>query len=81
MDYSLKLRLPEDLRKPLVDMATAAGQTPEEWIATIVRQRLKKDERLRRHFGAVNLGAPTGLDNTRIDADLAQAYADVHEEP
>jgi len=79
MDYSLKLRLPEDLRKPLLDVATAAGQTPEEWVATIVRQRLKKDERLRRHFGAVDLPAPTSLDNAAIDADLARAYADTHE--
>lgn len=36
-------------------------------------------ERFERHFGAVNLGYPTGTDNEAIDADLARAYADSHE--
>jgi hypothetical protein len=36
-------------------------------------------ERLKRHFGAVNLGQATGMDNESIDADLARAYADDHE--
>ena len=31
-------------------------------------------ERFERHFGAVNLGQPTGADNESIDADLARAY-------
>lgn len=37
-------------------------------------------ERFERHFGAVNLGQATGVDNEGIDADLARAYADSHEE-
>ncbi len=36
-------------------------------------------ERFERHFGAVNLGHATGVDNEGIDADLARAYADSHE--
>jgi hypothetical protein len=35
--------------------------------------------RFERHFGAVDLGHPTGTDNEAIDADLARAYADDHE--
>src|SRR5688500_17565662 len=35
--------------------------------------------RFERHFGAVNLGHPTGADNEAIDADLAAAYGDNHE--
>ena len=80
MSYLLSVRLPDELSKSLEQLAAAAGQTPEEWIAAIVRQRLaRRDDRLRRHFGSVHLGAPTGVDNTRIDADLAQAFADSHE--
>lgn len=46
---------------------------------SVVQQRLPvRDPRLRRHFGAVNLGHPTGADNAEIDADLARAYADSH---
>ena len=36
-------------------------------------------ERFEGHFGAVNLGYPTGVDNEGIDADLARAYSDSHE--
>ena len=80
MSYLLSVRLPDELSKSLEQLAAAAGQTPEEWIAAIVRQRLaRRDDRLRRHFGSVDLGAPTGIENARIDADLAQAFADSHE--
>jgi hypothetical protein len=37
-------------------------------------------QRFERHFGAVNLGHATGIDNEGIDADLARSYADTHEE-
>ncbi|MGH9426672.1 MAG: hypothetical protein ACRD2L_10290 [Terriglobia bacterium] len=37
-------------------------------------------ERLQQHFGAVNLGSPTGADNESIDADLAREYNSRHEE-
>jgi predicted transcriptional regulator len=37
-------------------------------------------QRFERHFGAINLGYATGADNEGIDADLARAYADTHEE-
>lgn len=36
-------------------------------------------QRFEQHFGAVDLGCPTGVDNEGIDADLARAYADQHE--
>ncbi|MFO0964083.1 MAG: hypothetical protein U0793_00665 [Gemmataceae bacterium] len=38
-------------------------------------------ERFERHFGEIDLGQPTGIDNETIDADLARSYADTHEEP
>ena len=37
-------------------------------------------ERFERHFGAVDLGYPTGVDNEQIDADLAGEYATTHED-
>jgi hypothetical protein len=43
-------------------------------------QKQAARERFERHFGAVNLGHATGADNEGIDADLARAYADSHEE-
>lgn len=37
-------------------------------------------QRFERHFGAVNLGHATGVDNESIDADLARTYAEPPEE-
>ena len=37
-------------------------------------------EHFERHFGEVDLGYTTGMDNEQIDADLAREYADTHEE-
>jgi hypothetical protein len=34
--------------------------------------------RLERHFGAVSISDPTGLDNDALDADLAKEYGDTH---
>ena len=80
MGYPLTVELPEELRQTLFRQATTVGQTPEEWVVTALRRQLVvRDERLRKHFGAVNLGAPTGADNASIDADLARAYVDIHE--
>ena len=37
-------------------------------------------ERFERHFGEVDLGYATGVDNEQIDADLAREYDNTHEE-
>ena len=77
--YMLQLKLPDEVGQSLLRAASEAGQTPQEMAVIILRQHLgKRDERLRRHFGAINLGAPTGTNNESIDADLAQAYVDSH---
>jgi predicted DNA-binding antitoxin AbrB/MazE fold protein len=36
--------------------------------------------RLMAHAGAVDLGRPTGADNTRIDADLVREYGSCHQD-
>lgn len=80
MTYQLTLKMPDDLRQPLVEVSSLTGQTPEEWIVTVLRKQLpKRDNRLRRHFGAIDLGHPTGADNAGIDVDLTAAYTDPHE--
>ena len=37
-------------------------------------------ERLEKHFGSVDLGYATGIDNEEIDADLEREYANIHEQ-
>jgi hypothetical protein len=41
--------------------------TPDEWEAA--------QQRISRHFGAMDSGDPNSADNERIDADLAHEYA------
>jgi len=36
--------------------------------------------RFERHFGTLNLGSETNVDNESIDADLVREYASTHEE-
>lgn len=43
-------------------------------------EKLAARERFERHFGEIDLGFPTGVDNERIDADLAREYSDPHVE-
>jgi hypothetical protein len=76
----LKVRLSDDLTRALAEAASAAGKTPEQWASEVLCFSLRhRDERLRRHFGAVNLGAPTGADNASIDADLARSYSSMNQ--
>lgn len=67
---------------------TALGLEPNKRVRLTVEvlppaeteaERKAARERFERHFGAVNLGHPTGVDNEAIDADLARAYDDSHE--
>ena len=81
MNKTVTLELPEDVYETVSKAAEAAGKTPADWIAANVGQRVRaRDERLRSLFGAVSLGHPTGIDNERIDADLAKEYGSTHED-
>lgn len=59
--------LPDDFRR-----GTRAQRTDAE--KQVARERFE------RHFGEVDLGYATGVDNEQIDADLAREYAATHEE-
>ena len=74
---AVMLDVPADMYEPLRQLAEHAEQTPSEWILGNLRRQLvqSRDQNLRRHFGAVNLGVATGADNEAIDADLVRAYA------
>ncbi|MBC8232243.1 hypothetical protein H8E77_22080 [bacterium] len=91
MGSQLILELPDELYKPLVNAAAAAGQPLDEWILARLRplaQRRELNERdreaamaeLMAFAGCVNSGDPNAADNERIDADLARAYGNTHEE-
>jgi hypothetical protein len=41
-------------------------------------ERQAARERFEQHFGELDLGYPTGVENEQIDADLARAYSDTY---
>lgn len=43
-------------------------------------EKPQRNDDTTRFFGMFNSGDPDSADNERIDADLARAYADTHEE-
>lgn len=70
------------------------GRTNEGWVALEFLQEFPEGnraplgelelhsarERFERHFGEIDLGYATGLDNEQIDADLAREYSATHGE-
>ena len=91
MGRQLILELPDEIYEPLAKSAAAVRQPLDEWILARLRplaQRpvLSEPEReaamaeLMAFAGCVNSGDPNAADNERIDADLARAYGDTHEE-
>lgn len=81
---ALELRAREASQSP---SAVASAALEQHFAAgTMVRAGIRSDaerkaarERFERHFGAVNLGHPTGADNESIDADLRRSYGESHE--
>jgi hypothetical protein len=92
MSQTLVVQLSEEAYGALRREAESKGTSPEEVAAALVEcqlaarslraeaDRQAARERFERHFGELDMGCPTGLDNDRIDADLAKECADTHEE-
>lgn len=80
----LTIEVPDELAAPLTDQASRRGTTPQALALDHLRalvapltsegEARAARERFERHFGAVDLGHPTGVDNEAIDADLAREY-------
>jgi hypothetical protein len=93
MTKTLTFEVSDALYEAFEDMAAKYGRSLEavalEWLAQHTpkpRKQLTEEEsqeawaRLQRHVGAVSLGHPTHMDNASIEADLARAYEDTHEQ-
>lgn len=79
------LELPDAIYQALIDAAQASGTTPADWIADKLPKRtapLTEEDRraanARLRQQTVSLGYATGIDNERIDADLAREYGEDH---
>ena len=91
MSQILTLELSDNTFAAIQQQAKAVGTSPADLVKEILEkqyrftslseeERQKVRVRFENHFGAVDLGHPTGADNEGIDEDLARAYADTHEE-
>lgn len=93
MSQSLTLELSEQVFVAIQQQAQAIGVSPAQLAATLLEQQFPQafklflDEaeksaaraRFERHFGTLEVGDFTDLDNESIDADLAREYASTHE--
>jgi hypothetical protein len=89
MGKTLTLEPSDDADAVLRRRAEAVGTSPARLAAVELKRQLsvesthdtgsKKPEardRFERHFGEVDVGRATGVDNEAIDADLAREYAE-----
>ncbi|MGM0488004.1 MAG: hypothetical protein ACQESR_14725 [Planctomycetota bacterium] len=92
MSQLVVIQLDERLYRILQEEAMAAGVSVEELAAVSLERRFQMMSRvpssehaqagqpsLERHFGEIDLGYPTGADNSDIDADLGRECSDMHE--
>jgi hypothetical protein len=90
---SQTLELPDPIYNDLVAAARDAGTTPVGWIADHLPKQVKPngiaapgqlteeeiaEANARLEQCIISLGHATGIDNERIDADLAREYGDDH---
>ena len=88
MSEVVTLELRDELYADLKQKAESVGISLEAWIAVALEQQntvlnqpkteAEKElarQRFRRHAGAIDLGYPTGADNTSIEADLVRSYS------
>jgi len=94
MSQILTLELNDQTFAAINRQAANIGIPPESLAAELLEQKFSQIFRLlqtdsekaikrsnfERHFGAIDLGLATDLDNESIDADLAKEYASIHEE-
>ena len=90
MSQVLNVELSEEVFTAIQHQAKSVGISPTRWVADLLEKQYhfssdtpeeeqKARERFESHFGEVDLGHPTGMDNEQIDEDLARVYTDTHE--
>ncbi|MFQ4144917.1 hypothetical protein [Chlorogloeopsis sp. ULAP02] len=94
MSQILTLELSDRVFSSIQQQAKKIGISPERLAAILLEQQFDQVFKLllteaekevarakfERHFGEINLGYATDVDNESIDADLAKEYANTHEE-
>jgi hypothetical protein len=94
MSQILTLDLNDRVFAAIQQQAASIGIPPERLAANLLEQKFAKfftdlltdteqqakRARFQRHFGEIDMGLATDLDNESIDADLAREYASNHEE-
>ena len=91
MTTNLTVPLTPEVFTAIQVAAVSSGRTASEEAAEALVERYGAEKlpasmsevearlRLRRHFGSIDMGAPIGIDNEAIDADLAKQYGSTNE--
>ena len=88
MSQRIVIELPDDVFRPVEEIARAAGQPLEQWIVSQIgavpsvavrRSDGRGIPSLIRHAGSVSIVDPRGADNTAIDDDLGREYGATHD--
>lgn len=94
MSQILTLELNDQVFAAIQRQAENIGIPPENLAATLLEQKFSQifkllptdaekengRKKFERHFGVIDLGFSTDLNNESIDADLAKEYSSTHEE-
>jgi hypothetical protein len=94
MSQILTLDLNDRVFTAIQQQAESIGIPPERLVANLLEQKFAqvftglltnteqqaKRAKFERHFGEIDLGLATDLDNESIDADLVKEYASNHAE-
>jgi hypothetical protein len=83
MSVELKIEISDATFQGIVAKARQIGLSPEGWTISVLEREVaietngttrREPGLIRKYFGIVDLGAPTGSENESIDADLAKEY-------
>jgi hypothetical protein len=93
MSQILTLDLNDRVFTAIQQQAESIGIPPERLVANLLEQKFavftglltnteqqEKRAKFERHFGEIDLGLATNLDNESIDADLLREYASNHDD-
>lgn len=92
MPRMINLEISNEVYTVIRQLSEESGKTPSGWLSALLETKYglldkrgaidkpKTGKRFERHFGEIDLGYPTGVENESIDEDIAREYFDTHEE-
>ena len=92
MPRTIHLEISNEVYTMIRRLSEESGKTPSGWLSALLETKYgllnkrgafdkpKAGKCFESHFGAIDFGYPTGIENESIDEDIAREYSDTHEE-